>query len=798
MIQATVITYPQAKKSQRYWSLGIVVFFCTLSIVLCWLWPTDSLAAKENYVEVVIEGEKIIIIRADTIEHDEVRGLTRFLGHVSLVRDQENITANQAVWHNNTRSAELDGNIRLTSPNFTLLAERALVNLDLSIAKIYNGRAFFPKNNYYLSGEIIERLGEKEFEIEDGTATTCNGPTPAWTIHADHLSITEGGYASATGVIFKGMGSTLPFFATPYFLFPVKNERQSGILRPTITSSTHDGLKTALPIFWTTGENHDLTFTPIWRQKRGLAISLEGRYHLERSRGIWQVSHLRDHDPKYYNYINNTTNIAAKERFWLRAQNQWNVNSWDLTLNVDLASDPLLLYEFASDQDGFNQTNMIFSQTFGHTVNEALDPNRTTELYAQKLNYDTQIRGGLYYTQNLYQENNRDTIQRLPALQYDIVSRSLSETNNKSRFSLGTRYDYFYRNSSPINYTDETSHRLWLNPSLNWTVPVSNLAILKLDGDLELTTYAASGHRPVTNLAVNNARHDNLDNCLTGSMEAEISTTFNRIFDGGPGQAMATRHQLTPTITLNYIKAPHNQGNLPYWDLFDRRLPRQTARYGLQNTLVSKTETKTNESGEIIAGYDYFQFLKFGLWTSYEFANDADLTSDLYNHHYNTNYYGRGSGPLEVELEAFFNSYLSAKIISAFDSRNGNASSHDASVSLGDLNGDKLTLTYDYNDPKITFGQGVFDEYQEIRSELTLFLNSEWKTRVFTRFDINSRQATETNAQLIYQAQCYGLGLIYSKTYDDQAVGLIVDLLGLGTIGFENNEETSNDSHFFY
>ncbi len=758
-----------------------------------------------DQVVVTVDGTPPIVIRADEIESDRNLQLNHFRGRVSITRGEETVTADQAIWNDATNTAEVSGNIRIVTPDFTVLAERAVINLDLQMAKIYDGRAFFPARNYYLSGALIERLGEKTIHIEDGTATTCDGPSPAWTIHADRLTVTEGGYAKASGVSFNTRYA--PIFATPYFMFPVKNERQSGFLFPTVANSSRDGFTIGLPIFWATGENHDLTYTPVWRNDRGFSNTLEGRYHLQAGRGIWQITYLDDRKPQYFDYKNETASGVpdreeAKDRYWLRAQNSWRFGEWDVNLNLDLASDPLYLAEFRNDIDGFSSSYRLFAQEFGYTVNEYLDPLRSNTLYAQRTGYDSFFRGGVEYTQDLYSRDNHDTIQRLPSLQYNLVSRPLPESlglnlTNLPRVSLGMRYDYFSRLSDDFSATDETGHRMYLNPSLAWSTPLADLATLQLDGDLGLTMYSADGYRPSDNTpaARASARHDGREDRLTGSMTASLSTTLGRVYDGGLKGAVATRHQMTPTVSFTYVGAPDDQSKLPYWDPLDRRLPRKAVRYGLLNTFVSKTPT-VDENGQP-AGYDYFQFLKVGLWSSYEFEDNLEWADKPYARYYTTDYYDRGNGPVELEIETFLNPYFSARLVSAFDGRTGNATSHDLSFRAQDPRGDSLTLTYDYDSPSTALGTGGYQDYEEVRADLALLFNSEWSADFSTRYDLRAGRSLETHARLIYRAQCYGLGLLYSDTENDRRVGLVVDLLGLGSINYDRSGLAS-PPQFFY
>jgi len=386
-------------------------------------------------------------------------------------------------------------------------------------------------------------------------------------------------------------------------------------------------------------------------------------------------------------------------------------------------------------------------------------------------------------------------LQRLPSFQYDLVGRSLdgiTQAGRQSpRLSVNSRYDHFYRRTDENSAVTEIGHRLRFQPTLDWTRALGP-ANFKLTGGLEMAAYATDGRRLSTPFDRDQAEHDRWYNFLTGSAEAELSTTFSRVFEGGLGRAEATRHLLSPTLAFKYVGASEDQGRLPFWDSLDRRLPRRTIRYGLENILVAKTPSQaapaksppaTPVEGPIATpAYNYSQFLKIGLWSSYELADNSHLTSQPLYRYYNSDYYGQGAGPLEVSLEAFLTPNFSTRLVSSFNTRTGQAMSHDLSLYMADNRGDWLTLTYDYDAPEARYLPVDARGHQEIRADLGLVFNSEWSARLSSRFDLKDNRALESTAQFTYQAQCYGLSLVYNKTYSAESIGVVIDLLGLGSI----------------
>ena len=762
--------------------------------LLCFLLAAAPLAAEEeNRVSMVIDGSSPITITADSIEASQDNAQAIFSGRVLLTRGEESITAEKAIWDNATKSAEISGNVNLVTPDFTALAQRAVVNIDLQLAKIYNGRAFFPARHYYISGDLIERQGPNTVYVKKGRATTCDGPEPSWSIVAEDLTITAGGYAHGSGVTFDT--KYFPAFYVPYFLFPVKNERQTGLLLPSATSSSRDGLTIGLPFFWAIDENYDLTYTPVWREKRGLSSTLEGRYHLESGRGIWQGTFLNDNDPGTFSYRNGIQD-TAEERYWLRSQNNWQINGWDINLDLDLVSDPLYLNTFKSDLDGFYYSQNLFSAEFGRSLNEYLDPLRTSTLFAQKNEGKHYFRGTVEYTDDLYSHHNNDTLQKMPSLYYALIGQQLplpagtSSDGTVPRFNLEARYDYFYRAHNQQSLTNETGQRFLLSPDVNWSFDLNGVASLNLSGDLALGLYAPTGYRPSAyGPDAPQARHDNFEHRLDGSFSAALSTTFSKIYEGGPGDSLATRHQISPTVSFTLSEAG-DQDELPYWDLLDRRLKRRTLRYGLLNTFTSKAAS-TDELGQ--ADYEYFQFLKIGLWSGYELANNLKWSNDPYARYYVEGYFDRGANPFELELEANYNPYVGIRLLSTMNGRTGEFISHDINLKLTNKRGDLFYLTYDFDNPASAVGTQGYQAYEEIRSGVRVRLASDWSASFSTRYDLDGNKRLETYASLNYQAQCYGLSILYSDSENDRRVGLAIDLLGLGQVSSGNQDNNSLD-----
>ncbi|MDR2443987.1 MAG: LPS assembly protein LptD [Deltaproteobacteria bacterium] len=733
-------------------------------------------------------------VEADRVLHDRETGQLLFIGNVILTRADEIITGDRALWHEPTRSAEISGSVTLKTADFSATASRAAVNMDLKLAKIYDGHAFFPARHYYVEGDVIERQGPETLYINEASFTTCDGTKPSWSLKATNFLVNRDGVATASGVRFDN--KYFPMFYLPYFMVPVQRERQTGFLIPNGGNSSRDGFFMAAPFFLELAEDYDLTFLPFYRSERGLAMTIEGRYNLASGQGIWLATYLRDAKSNVYYYQNpGRPKRDSRELYWLRAQNTWNAWDWDFNLDLDIVSDPLLLYAFRNDADGFNYSQSLMTRYFGRTLNEELDPTRLSTFFAQRALSDMYFRGSLSYTDNLYRRNNIDTLQNIPSLQFNLISRPLGfgpqmpSSPHGPRFSLDAQYDFFTRKSNNLSTVTETGQRLSLTPSLYYNHDIAKLMKLEVDAGLQFSSYLPTGLRPA---AKGYERHRDFESSISADFKAQLSTSLQRVYDVGLGNAVATLHQVTPVLSLEIVEAP-NQETLPYWDMLDRRLNRRTLRYGIENNFISKTPV-LNAKGEVIAN-NYRQLIKIGVYSSYEFASNLELAERDWARYYTTGYFDRGVGPVDFELSTNLLPNVSARLLSSLDGRTGNFTSHEISMRLADNRGDSLSMIYDYDKPTIRQGPTQVNNLSQIRGDASFNLTNGWTASFSTRYDFNKNQELETYVTLKYSSQCYGVSVIYYDTYDDQRVGLVIDLLGLGSFGTPATSLSSSDSN---
>ncbi|MDR2350439.1 MAG: LPS assembly protein LptD [Deltaproteobacteria bacterium] len=717
-----------------------------------------------------------------TIEADSVAyggELATFSGRVVISRGDNVIGGDRAIFHEPTRTAEISGNVRIETVDFTATAERAAVNLDLMLARIYDGKAFFPARHYYVSGAVMERRGSEALHVSKGVFTTCDGPKPSWSLTAENIEINSDGIAESSGVTFRN--AWFPMLYLPYVLVPVKNERQTGFLVPRVATSTRDGIVAALPFFWAIKEDLDLTLLPVYRSDRGMSYTAEGRYNLNAGEGIWLATHLRDRKENSYTYRSpGGETVLAKNLYWFRAQNNWKSMGFDMNFDLDLVSDPTFLYAFRNEPDGFFYSSNLFSEFFGRTVSEDLDPLRVSTFFVQKSWEHSYFRGTVSYVDNLYRKGNVDTLQNVPSLYYGVAGKQLgflerlTGPGSGPRFGIDVQYDNYLRISDKNSEIDETGHRLIINPSVHWRHVLFDSFGFETKGDVNYSLYAPNGRRPGK---TGTEEHDSFESSLSANLTASLSTTLSRVY---PKEDGAILHQFTPVISLEFTSSP-NQAELPYFDSLDRILNQRTLRYGFWNSFTVREKEGYPEEGA--NGYVYREVLRVGLFHSYEFASNLKWAEESYGRYYTSGYFDKGVGPLDAEVEVYVTPYVTARLLSSLDGRTGKFTSHDIALSLKDERGDLLSIIYDYESEGREYGPPRMSNVNQVRGDLVVSLGKGWLASYSARYDISRNRALETYISLGYEAQCYSFRIMWEDSDDQSRIAFLLDLFGLGSFG---------------
>lgn len=133
--------------------------------------------------------------------------------------------------------------------------------------------------------------GQDKKRLTGARYTTCAADVDDWYIKASEIELndyTDSGTAKNAYIEFKGV----PLLYTPWISFSFNDQRKSGLLAPTIGSTSRSGFEVLTPFYWNISPNMDATLAARALSKRGLQLQGEFRYLEENFSGIDNLEYL--------------------------------------------------------------------------------------------------------------------------------------------------------------------------------------------------------------------------------------------------------------------------------------------------------------------------------------------------------------------------------------------------------------------------------------------------------------------------------------------------------------------------
>jgi LPS-assembly protein len=240
-------------------------------------------------------GELPTIITSDSLEYAKETSTYTAKGNVKIQRGDMVIESNEITYNEQISDVIATGNVRYKDPDISFTASRAELNFETKTGKLFDAELLYRKDNYHVSGRVIEKRGERAYFSTDATFTTCDALVPAWCFRGKNIDAIIGERLKAKDVSFRI--KDIPVLYSPYLWAPILTERQTGFLMPVIDYSKSRGGHLNIPFFWAMAENRDATIIMDIYTKRGVGEGLEYRY-IEPSdiKGKWWLYHIRDNE----------------------------------------------------------------------------------------------------------------------------------------------------------------------------------------------------------------------------------------------------------------------------------------------------------------------------------------------------------------------------------------------------------------------------------------------------------------------------------------------------------------------
>jgi LPS-assembly protein len=242
-----------------------------------------------------------MLVRANEINYDHANDRVSAVGAVQIYYSGATLEADKVIYDQRTKRLHAEGNVKLTEANGRI-TYGAIINLsdDFRDGFVDSLRLDAPDQTR-MAATRADRTDGNVTVLQGGVYTACEAcaddprKPPKWQVKAARIIHHQGEqtiYFEDARLEFFGVPlAYLPFFSTP----DPSAKRKTGVLVPTITTSSRYGVAVSVPYYWALAPNYDFTLTPKVTTRQGPLVQGEWRHRLLngsytiRASGIFQL-----------------------------------------------------------------------------------------------------------------------------------------------------------------------------------------------------------------------------------------------------------------------------------------------------------------------------------------------------------------------------------------------------------------------------------------------------------------------------------------------------------------------------
>jgi hypothetical protein len=541
--------------------------------------PTDSIAFDADHITYDLKSERINLHGNAILKYQNI---TLTAGHILYDRKTRQITANPL--------PDSTGSYTIGRPVFkrdteTISGRQMMYDLKTERGNVKEGRA--NQQRKYYQGANILLDSPQALNAIDLSISTCNKDHVHYDFLCQNVRVLQNDQAVGRSVTFR-IGP-VPIFWLPFFIFPTKQGRQSGILTPSIGSNDRDGIFARnIGYYYAPSDYWDATLKGTIRERGGFLVETRFVYAIKnRLSGSMDVG-----------YDHSITSVVTTNSWRFNMQHQQRINA---TTNMRGTG------QFTTSST-FNKNNSDELYTY---LNQQL---RSSFSIDKRWNESGRsIDGSLTYYRDL--EKNTNQFQGFPRLSFRQGSRALfdraSNRPNQAWYHA-IRYDINSTLTNTFTHTPNTTdtRNLSVQSGLNLNSQHKPL------GWLDLSPRISLNEQFINSDADSITRREN----YTASLN--VGTSLYGIFQTNIGRIKGFRHRLQPRISINYnqnaslIGGTFGFGGTRNWDD-----PRRSLNFGLNNALEMKTEHNEDVRR--------FTFATLNIDTGYDLDNTLQKWRDL-------------------------------------------------------------------------------------------------------------------------------------------------------------------------
>jgi len=500
-------------------------------------------AVEERYAELTGKVELFfqdLVFRADRVRVDQEAGVLDAEGNIELERGDERLTAATATYDLEAKTGE-----------FTDAEVRA-------------------NPDYFFTGKEVAKVEEDVYTVVDGTFTSCTAdPVPDWSFHVARARIRLDGYAKAKNAAFRVKKT--PVLFSPYILWPVKDDRTSGLLIPQPGYSSRRGASISMAYYQVLGRSYDTTIELDLWSDGFVAVGDEFRYKpSEGTEGIFVGYAVDDPDDD---------------------EVRWKVK-WDHeTRNLPGGMRGVISVQDYSDFEFFRD----FERDFNDNTLRSIDSRgfATGSWGPHFLNVLANRR------ETFISSSNTVTLTKLPEIEYQLRATRLGKL--PLYLELDSSLDYLDLDRS----TSLQSQYLRADLFPQLTLPLRTVPWLSTSFTVgQRLTYWGDRLRTQAELDarepddVSAFAGDSFDRSVPFASAEIVGPSLSRIFEHENGGKL--KHVFEPRWTYTFLDEFEEEEQIPLFDEVDRLSSTNVGRFALINRFLAKPPGDEGSAREVL------------------------------------------------------------------------------------------------------------------------------------------------------------------------------------------------------
>jgi len=310
-----VCARPPAPRPRRH---GVAAVITVLAVLACGDMMTCAPAIAQQIFsfpqsppprpksKIVIERDKAgkqqqMLVKANEIDYDYANRRVSAVGNVQIYYSNSTLEADRVIYDQTAKRLHAEGNVRLTEEDGKVTYGSIMDLSDDYRDGFVDSLRLDSPDQTRMAAARAERTSGNTTILHSGVYTAClpckDDPKkpPLWQVKAARIIHDQGEkmiYFEDARLEFFGQ----PLAWLPYFSAPDPTvKRKTGVLVPSIGSSTIYGQALEVPYYWALAPDYDATFSPMITTKQGLLLQGEFRQRLIngaysiRAAGIYQL-----------------------------------------------------------------------------------------------------------------------------------------------------------------------------------------------------------------------------------------------------------------------------------------------------------------------------------------------------------------------------------------------------------------------------------------------------------------------------------------------------------------------------